>query len=575
MANWLDTKKVESMVRFYRANPSIAAYDLLGVDLYGVQRVLLEAMWFRNFIIIIATRGAGKTYLQAVFAALTAMLYPGHRIGFVSASFRQAKFMFQELERLYDRCPILREACAKEPVHGSDSFYLSFKNPAGYQKPGSHIEAVPLGKGDKIRGARFHTICADEMGSIPSDIFKMVIKPMAATTADPMFNVRRKQREDRLLAEGLITDDERTANSDNRIIMTSSGNFKFNHLYTIYKEYREQMDAGNKKYFAARVPYNILPPNFLSEAIIEDSKNLSSFEFKMEYEAGFISDSDGVFRASLLTKQTSTNQSVEVTGESGCKYIMIVDPAREETAATAIVIVKLVPGIGGFIVYAHELFSTPFPDQARFLKNLCRKFTVAGLFMDQGGGGKAIRDLFYEKRDSSDFAIIDKEDPNITREGLRILHMINFSPEWITDANYRTLSLLEKGKLWFPAPILNGSEEKEHMHFLIEKTMKSQILSVTITQTRTGKLHFDTPTASQSKGVLSKARKDLYSCFIMAGHALYEDLGFAADSSEAPNDPILIGIVKPVSNRGGRNAGPGYKVPDHFKERFNKGRYFK
>lgn len=49
------------LVQFYRENPCIAAYDLLRVDLAGIQRVVFEDMWFKNYVITVAGRGFGKS----------------------------------------------------------------------------------------------------------------------------------------------------------------------------------------------------------------------------------------------------------------------------------------------------------------------------------------------------------------------------------------------------------------------------------------------------------------------------------------------------------------------------------
>ena len=572
--DYLNKEASIKLIDFYRKNPAIAAYDILNVDMYDIQQVLLEEMWFRNFVVVVASRGAGKTFMQAVFAALTAMLYPGQRIGFVSASFRQAKFMFKELERLYEKSSILREAAAKPPVHGADSWNLQFKAPTNYSRSGSWIEAVPLGGGDKIRGARFHVVCIDEMASVPDDLFKMVIKPMAATTADPMVNVRRAEEEKRLVDLGVIKEGDLVRNKDNKIIMTSSGNFTFNHLYSIYKEYREQMEANNKKYFVCRVPFDLVPKAFLSENIVEDSKKLSSFEFKMEFGAGFVGDSDGLFKASLLHKKTSRVQSIELSGVANNKYIMSVDPAREETAATAIVVLKVVAGVGT-VVYAEELFSTPFPDQARYIKRLYKKYN-ASIFMDSGGGGKALQDLLFEKENDKDISITAYDYPDSTRDGLRILHMINFYTEWIIEANFNALSLLEQDKLYFPAIPTSGKEKEEIVYELINKTMKNQIASIVVSQTKTGKLHFDVPSSRTGRAIV-KNRKDLYSCFIMVSRALYEDLGLLSTNVEEQKiPPVLLGIIKPVGNRSSRrNKNEEHKVPAKFKERYDNGRFFK
>ena len=41
------------LIDFYRANPAIAAFDLLKVDLSVAQRVVLKSMWDSDYVIIV------------------------------------------------------------------------------------------------------------------------------------------------------------------------------------------------------------------------------------------------------------------------------------------------------------------------------------------------------------------------------------------------------------------------------------------------------------------------------------------------------------------------------------------
>ena len=83
-----DEKRMELM-NIYRDNPAAAARDLLGVDLAPHQRVMLKSMWDCNNVITILSRGSVKTFIDAVFAVLRAMLYPGEKVGIFGPSYRQ------------------------------------------------------------------------------------------------------------------------------------------------------------------------------------------------------------------------------------------------------------------------------------------------------------------------------------------------------------------------------------------------------------------------------------------------------------------------------------------------------
>ena len=42
----------KALIKFYMENPCIAAYDLLGVDLAPIQRVVFQDMWFKDYVIV-------------------------------------------------------------------------------------------------------------------------------------------------------------------------------------------------------------------------------------------------------------------------------------------------------------------------------------------------------------------------------------------------------------------------------------------------------------------------------------------------------------------------------------------
>ena len=312
------------MIEAYRNDPVMAAYDLLRVDLAPIQRIILRDMWFKNFTISVVTRGGGKTFLLGVNAALHCLLYPGYRVGLISSSFRQSKYIFSEVEKLYTRSSILREACEKRPVRGSDLCYLKFKGTDNSNS--SYIEALPLGvDGAKIRGSRFYLIEIDELAQVPPQIIDMVIRPFGAVTLEPMERVRYMEKMMKLIEEGLATEDDIIEQAANKMVMTSSGYFKFNHMWHRMKSYWQAMTEEGKKtkYAVHQIPYQMMPKGFLDDENIKEAKRtMSSIEFMMEYEAAMISDSDGFFKASLLELCTiGSDFSLRLTGEYGKEYV--------------------------------------------------------------------------------------------------------------------------------------------------------------------------------------------------------------------------------------------------------------
>ena len=505
------------LIEFYRQYPELAAWDLLHVDLSDIQKVVLRAMWFKNYVMAIMCRGAGKTFLLAVFACLKALLYPGHKVGLIAPTFRQSKLIFDECRKLHQNSLIFQMAVERPPVQQSDNCQIIFKAAAG-RNP-SEIRAIPLGDGTKIRGSRFFTILCDEFPHIKPEIFNMVIRPMAATASNPMERARRMEKQQELLARGLTTEEEiaQEMRSTNQIIITSSGYFTFNHMYKMYCSYKSAMLEGDDNYAVFRVPYKLLPPAFLSEENLAGAKReMSSLQFRMEYEADFITDTDSFFRASLLEACSQTTFSTQLYGTPGKKYCLGIDPARTEDAF-AVVVIEL--GQPCRIVHAIERYQLPFPQMAALIEQLCSDFDVEHIFMDSQGGGHAIKDILAENLSHDGRGpILDPDDEvHLTKQGRHILTLCNPTSEFIHESNHNTLKLLERGDLFFPSSPVDGNEDREEAWDTVQR-MKMQMQTIAITQTPTGKYHFDVPKG----GGHEKQKKDLYSACLHAAQCAYQ-----------------------------------------------------
>lgn len=492
-----------------------------------------------------------NTFLQGVLASLSCLLYPGYRVGLIGPVFRQSKMIFAEIEKLYNRSSILKEACEKRPTRGSDTCYLKFK--AVGSSNGSFIEALPLGiDGSKIRGSRFYLICIDELAQIPDKILDMVIRPFAATTLEPMENVRNLERQKRLIEMGLAVEDDFEAGRVNKMVMTSSGYYKFNHMWRRMKDYWRQMakDGAKSQYMVHQIPYNLLPEGFLDLNNINEAKRtMSNSEYMMEYEAAMISDSEGFFKASLLEECTrDSNFSLELKGTTDSRYIVGVDPNQGGSASCGAVIVKL--GKENKVVNVLEIKKQTTQDLTKAVQDICDKYNIIRIFMDKGGGGKAICDLLEEGYNDHE-PIIDRTNKDHTQmKGKHILEMVNFAPSWISDANFSTLSLLEDKRLRFPEPPSSTLDLEAAAYDRINK-LKLQMLNIIVTQTSSGLLHFDTPKKGQNK--------DLYSAIILAGYGIrYVEKEIEEDSShiELQNSGVIREHTPGSSWRGiGNSSG--------------------
>jgi len=457
-----------------------------------------------------------NTYMLGLMASLTAMLYPGQKVGIMSgASFRQAKMVFAEVERLYNSSPIFRQACKKPPVHGSDSHYVEFKNVRGI---GSMIQALPIGdSGATIRGSRFYLILMDELAQVDPKVLDLVIRPMSATTRNPMERVKEIERRKRLVEAGLATADSFSEFEVNRLIMASSGYFKFNHMWNRMCDYWNQIDISLEngevpKHAVWQVPYSDMSPGFLDlDSVDEAIRNMSDIEFRMEYMAEMIRDSEGFFKASVIENCSQDKFQIEITGDSSSQYVIGVDPNQGGSADCAIIVLKISKE-NYKVVYAETINSIAHKNVSRAIKKLCRHFNIVGIFIDKGGGGNSVAERLAEDDDEPVLLTIG-EEAHFNKQGRRIVNLINFSTSWITDANFSTRTMLEGKKLLFPpSPILALSDVYGEVFETILK-LKMQLLNIVVTPNLSGTLHFDTPKKGQ--------KKDLYSSLLLAAYGAY------------------------------------------------------
>lgn len=529
------------LVSLYRKYPVLAAKDILGIDLPVPQQRILNDLWFKNYIAVSAGRGVGKTYLAAVFASLWAMLHPGQKVGLLAPSFRQAKNMFSEVERIWSVSPIFQEATNGKPIRGSDRCSLTFKQ-SGRLSP-SIIEAIPLGDGGKIRGARYYVVIADEFAFFPVDIFNTAIIPMGATNANPMENVRRLAKQDELIEKGLAVESDFESMISNKIVMLSSAYYQFNHMYQTIQDHRQKIEAGDARYGLHSISYRDMPKGFLSKENIQDAKSrLPSVQFRMEYEAIWEADSAGIFKASLIDKcQRLAKHTVELSGRAGAQYVLGVDPARVSDAS-GFCLIEL--GAPCKVVAAWEHYRVPYPELAKLVMQVCNDYNVVAVNIDSGagGGGSALKDILFMEETFGARRLLDAGDED-TRHmtGRRILHMAHPSPTNIAESVNATVSMMEHGNMAFPLrpstfPISGAElEAKEDLYDTVDDMIK-QLMLIEATQNKAGTAHYDVPAGGGHAG----QKKDLYSAFILAAKKAY-DIFMMLDQ---PKTILEVGIIE-------------------------------
>lgn len=82
---------------------------LFNIDLMPFQHVILKELWIRPFPMLVANRGAGKSWLLGLYTMLRLLFTQGCKVAIVGGSFRQAKGIFEYMEKFWYGGDIYRD----------------------------------------------------------------------------------------------------------------------------------------------------------------------------------------------------------------------------------------------------------------------------------------------------------------------------------------------------------------------------------------------------------------------------------------------------------------------------------
>jgi hypothetical protein len=440
----------EKLIWLYRQVPVLAVQDWFGLDLTWFQRATFNDMFFKNFVMLLYGRGIGKSWLDALFAVTYAMLYPKTKIGIIAPVFRQACYVFDYIEEFYDASPYFRAAIKKSGPR-SKGLQRTYQNQLCKLYNGSFIEALPLGDGNKVRGRRYNVVIADEYAQIAEEIIQLVVRPM--------MNIRLKERA-------------------NKLIVSSSAFYAWNHLYVQYLKYKVMEQRKPDLYAVHEYNYHDLM-KLGSEApyqIDEDSMNMQRADmteeaFSMEHEAKFPIESKGFFPARLIESCSSyTDGAPEIEIEAARnkhgelareQYVMGIDAARIAGGDNfAIQVIGIDGGLQRSLAYSKTMNGATFQQMRDMIRIVLSRFPVTRIMMDPAGGGTTFKDLLTEPWKhpiTGDIAspIFDMDDKEVPDDaiGLRTLRMVNFTQANINHMYTSLKADMQHKRFVFPIDI--------------------------------------------------------------------------------------------------------------------------
>lgn len=267
---------------YYRSNPHRYVIDVLELSLKWFQQILLWCMMHYNFVMYLAARGQGKTYLTALFCCVRCILFPGTKIVVSSGTLKQANEVLLKIQDDFmKQSSILRSEIEKCNI-GQNDASIYFKN-------GSWIKTRT--SSENSRSARANCIVVDEFRMVDETVINTVLRKFLTSPRQPKY---------------LQKPEYAHMQERNKEIYMSSAYFKSSWAYRKAQSYTLNFFDDTKKYFICGLPYQVsVREGLLSRSQLEDEMSEADYNElvqQMEMECLWFGDTDGsLFKFDELT----------------------------------------------------------------------------------------------------------------------------------------------------------------------------------------------------------------------------------------------------------------------------------
>lgn len=275
---------------YYRSNPHRYVIDVLGLSLKWFQQILLWCMMHYNFVMYLAARGQGKTYLTALFCCVRCILFPGTKIVVSSRTLKQANEVLLKIQDDFmKQSSILRSEIEKCNI-GQNDASIYFKN-------GSWIKTRT--SSENSRSARANCIVVDEFRMVDETVINTVLRKFLTSPRQPKY---------------LQKPEYAHMQERNKEIYMSSAYFKSSWAYRKAQSYTLNFFDDTKKYFICGLPYQVsVREGLLSRSQLEDEMSEADYNElvqQMEMECLWFGDTEGsLFKFDELTARRRLRKS--------------------------------------------------------------------------------------------------------------------------------------------------------------------------------------------------------------------------------------------------------------------------
>lgn len=361
--------------------------------LYFVQRVVLRAMSRHRQSFMTFTRSFSKSFLAFLSRYIFAMLVPHHKAFIVSGTKIQAAQIAKEkvVQDLWVKFPLLEHEMQKFRIAGKlQEPYLQGKDYAEFNfTHGGTFDVV--GAGSSIRGARRH-----------SGIFEEVIEHDPIEINEHIIPLMNKQR---ITSHGIINPHEPHGS---KIYVTTAGyqgTFAYEKLieticYTVIDP-DKYIVLGGSYYIPLMV--GLLDQQAMVEVLSSPSFQQDSIdrEYRSKWSGSPVGAAFTSNRIQELRKIVRAETKASENTDQEDFYIISADMAKDGSANTAVVVIKVQPKEFSFlykVVNLFEIQSTNYEEVSSVIKRTIINFNARLFIYDANGIGAALRDWLNKEQ---------------------------------------------------------------------------------------------------------------------------------------------------------------------------------
>ena len=580
----LDNKEARiSLAKFLRANLGLTTELISGIKLAPFQEIMLKGMLNKNFSMLVLGRGCGKTFIASVFCFLQCIFEPGTKILIAGPTFRTARFIFNNLEKMVESkgAELLAQAFGAKAKR-NDQFE--------WQINGGSITAIPL-NGEKIRGFRANILVLDEYLLLPEDIINNVLMPFLVAPQNMKERLEIREIEDELIRQGAMKEEDRMVFENNsKMIALSSASYTFENLYKTYKEWLQNIYSKEQKessYFISQLSYESLPEEMIDTAVIEAAKEggTSNASFQREYCAQFTDGSDSYFSAKKMHECTipdGEHPTTKIRGDSELKYICAIDPSFSNSPTSdyfAMSVMELNQETNtSTLVHGYAVAGGDLKDHIQYFEYLCDAFDFEMICIDNAGfqfidscneSKTFTKNLdFFEFNSDAEGINYEKEirraRKEYNKEAGKICYKQIFTSNWLRKANEHLQASIDHKRLWFASKATASTEafnrmtnqtisykypQGETVLDLIEEQdnliyqTKKQCALIEVKSTAKGTQTFDLPQHLKRNTSVTRARRDNYTTLMIGDWAVkcyYDMMSAKDDAPEETFTPMML-----------------------------------